>query len=429
MTTRPDATPATRHSARTIVGTALGIALPLAALAWAWRASHTTPTTAPGDTGGHDHMAMMGRDSSGGSTPVMLNADQQRRIGVTFAPVVRSELGREVRTVGQVTVDEARLATIASRVEGWVEVLHVDFTGRTVTRGEPVLRLYAPTVVTALEELRRARRLVTEVAEGSTDARTGALDLVAAARNRLLQWEVPVTLVDQAERTGVVERAMTMTAPVSGVVVEKNVTVGQRIMPGDPLFRLADLREVWVEGEVYEQDLRAVRVGQRAAATFDAWPGETWTGRIAWIAPTLSPETRTARVRVALRNEAMRLKPGMAATLTIAGTTSGVPTLVVPRTAVLVTGERALVFVKGHDGRLEPRTVTLGYTTHESIEILRGVALGDTVVASATFLVDAESNLGTALGGMGDMPGMEITQPPTPGPASPAPRAPAPRKE
>ena len=183
------------------------------------------------------------------------------------------------------------------------------------------------------------------------------------------------------------------------------------------------------EGEAASKDLQAVRVGHAVTAEFDAYPGERWSGRISWIAPVSSPETRTTRVRVVVANERLRLKPGMAATLTIVGAAAGAtPVLVVPRTAVLVTGERALVFVKRGDGQLEPRQVTLGATTHELIEILGGVALGDTVVASATFLVDAESNLGTALGGMGDMPGMEITVPPRAGPTANPPAAP-PRKE
>ena len=186
-------------------------------------------------------------------------------------------------------------------------------------------------------------------------------------------------------------------------------------------FRVADLGTVWVEGDVYEQDLRAIRTGQAAVAELDAYPGERWTGRIDYVYPTLSAETRTARVRVALANPGLRLKPGMYATLRVTGgaSTAGAPVLTVPRGAVLATGERSLVFVRRADGRLEPREVRLGAASDDRVEILRGVAVGDTVVASATFLVDAESNLGTALGGMGDMPGMEITVPPKAGAGAP----------
>ncbi|MBL8980605.1 MAG: efflux RND transporter periplasmic adaptor subunit [Gemmatimonadetes bacterium] len=406
----------------------LAVVLPLAALGAVWWFTRDVVTPPPA-AGGHDHAAMMARDSSSAGRMVMLSADQSRRIGVTFAPVERREMPREVRSVGQVTADETRTTAVSSRVDGWVEAVYADFTGRAVRAGDSLVRVYSPMLVAAQEEFLVARRLSTAIDAGTPEARVGAADLLAAARARLLQWDVPEALLARIERTGRAERAVTIVASSPGVVVEKNVVAGQRVMSGDALYRLADLGTVWIQGEVYEQDLQAVRVGHAVTAEFDAYPGERWSGRISWIAPVSSPETRTTRVRVVVANERLRLKPGMAATLTIVGAAAGAtPVLVVPRTAVLVTGERALVFVKRGDGQLEPRQVTLGATTHELIEILGGVALGDTVVASATFLVDAESNLGTALGGMGDMPGMEITVPPRAGPAANPPAAP-PRKE
>nr|MBP6772167.1 efflux RND transporter periplasmic adaptor subunit [Gemmatimonadaceae bacterium] len=193
-------------------------------------------------------------------------------------------------------------------------------------------------------------------------------------------------------------------------VLEKNVTVGQRIMAGEPLYRVADLSSVWVDAEVYERDLGAMRVGQHVAATFDALPGVSMAGRIAYVYPTLSPDTRTARVRVSLPNPASRLMPGMYATLRIESDARGA-VLTVPRGAVLATGDRHLVFVRLANGQLQPRTVEVGAASDARVEILQGVALGDTVVASATFLVDAESNLGSALGGTGNMPGMDMTAP------------------
>ena len=415
-TTSAAASPSAAFGPRSVLRTVGGVLLPLVALGVAWWMTRE-PAAPPTATGAHDHAAMVARDSSGDGSLVSLTSQQARRIGVTYAPVARLALTREVRTAGQVSVDETRQTAVASRVDGWVETLHADFTGRAVRRGEPLLTIYSPMLVSLQEELLLARRLQASVASGTPEALMNARDLVAAARNRLELLDVPAPVVARIEAGGRAERTLVLTAPASGVLVEKNVTLGQRVMAGDLLFRVADLSTVWVEGEVYEQDLRAVRTGQLATAEFDAMPGERWSGRITWVAPTLSPETRTARVRVEMANRGLRLKPGMAATLTIAGAASGAaPVLAVPRSAVLVTGERSLVFVKRADGRLEPRTVTIGATTHEMVEILRGVALGDTVVASGTFLVDAESNLGTALGGMGDMPGMEITMPPAAGP-------------
>jgi RND family efflux transporter MFP subunit len=232
---------------------------------------------------------------------------------------------------------------------------------------------------------------------------------VAAARRRLQYWDIPASEVDRIQRTGQVRRTMTLRSPYSGVVIEKNVLGGQRIMAGDALYKVADLSTVWIEGEVFERDLPAVRLGATVRAEFDALPSASRSGRITYIYPTLNAETRTARIRVALSNPGLRLKPGMYATIRIEGAATSV--LSVPRSAVLSTGERNLVFVKRSDGMLEPRNVTIGESTSDRTRILSGVGVGETVVASATFLVDAESNLGTSLGGMGDMPGMDMTKP------------------
>jgi Cu(I)/Ag(I) efflux system membrane fusion protein len=190
---------------------------------------------------------------------------------------------------------------------------------------------------------------------------------------------------------------------------------------------VADLSVVWVEGEVFEQDLAAVRLGQQVAVEFAALAGQTMAGRITYIYPTVNPETRTAKVRVALVNPGMRLKPGMYATLRTSSSAS-VATLGVPRSAVLQTGERSLVFVKAGNGQLQPREVKVGSASEDRIEILSGLRAGETVVASGTFLVDAESNLGSLLGGMGNMPGMDIGPTQAKKPA-PAPSPPTPRKE
>jgi Cu(I)/Ag(I) efflux system membrane fusion protein len=168
---------------------------------------------------------------------------------------------------------------------------------------------------------------------------------------------------------------------------------------------------VWIEGEVFERDLPSVRVGTTVRAELDALPGEQRTGRVAYLYPTLNPETRTGRIRVALPNPGLRLKPGMYATIRIEGAAESAVS--VPRSAVLSTGERTLVFIRRKDGMLEPRSVTTGESTQDRTRIVSGVRVGEIVVASATFLVDAESNLMSSLGGMGDMPGMDISKPST----------------
>lgn len=349
--------------------------------------------------------------SASAGRAVALTPSEARRIGVTYAAATVGAFGKEVRTVAQVTFDETTVKTIAPKIDGWVDQLLVNATGQYVARGQPLLTIYSPMLVSAQEELLLAKRLQSDVAGGTSDARNSASDLLTSARRRLAYWDIPESEIAEVERTGEVRKTVTLRASASGYVLEKNVLAGQKIMGGEALYKVADLSVVWVEGEVFEQDLAVVRVGQTVHADFEALRGEQWTGRISYIYPTLNPDTRTARVRVVLANRDLRLKPGMYATIRIAGTERA-KVLTVPRSAVLSTGERSIVFVHEASGQLAPREVTLGASSDDRIEILRGLASGETVVASATFLVDAESNLGTALGGMGNMPGMDMTTPP-----------------
>jgi Cu(I)/Ag(I) efflux system membrane fusion protein len=397
-----------RGRRRLLFGAAGGAVLVGAALA-AWLATREAGDVRSAGGREHDHAAMAASGTDV-AQPVMLSGAQAERIGVTYAPATVGTLAREIRTVGQVTYDETRMTTVSPKIDGWVERLYVDFTGQPVRAGDPLFSIYSPMLVSAQEELLLAKRLAGEVAGGTSEARRNAEELLASARRRLAYWDVPADEIARIERTRQVERTLTLRSPVHGVVVEKNVLAGQRIMSGDALYKVADLGTVWVEGEVYEQDLRAVRLGLPVTATLEAYPGEEWQGRIAYVYPTVNPDTRTARVRVALANPGLRLKPGMFATLRFHGVArEGV--LTVPRTAVLSTGERSIVFVKRPDGMLEPHLVQVGAQTGDRTEIVRGLAATDTVVSSATFLVDAESNLGTLMGGMGNMPGMDMTKP------------------
>jgi Cu(I)/Ag(I) efflux system membrane fusion protein len=384
---------------------ALYATLPIAAATIAYFA-----TRGPAKASATPEHAHGAAPASSAAQPVMLSSAEAQRIGVTYAVAALMPMRRDIRTAGQVITDETRIRSVSLRVDGWVEQLFVNFVGQSVDSGTPLLAISSPMLVTAQEELVLAKKLESEVSGGAPEARASAATLLASARARLAYWGVPAEDVTRIEKNNHVERALTLRAPVSGYVIEKSVVQGQRVMAGDALFRIADLSMVWVEGDVFEQDQSSVHLGQTVLADFDALEGRPLRGTIAFVQPTLDPETRTTRVRVELINPGLRLKPGMYATLRWSGT--GVPSaLSVPRSAVVSTGERHLVFVKRADGMLEPRNVDIGMATDDRIQILRGLVAGDTVVASATFLVDAESNLGAAFGGMGDMPGMDIVKP------------------
>lgn len=347
--------------------------------------------------------------TAGEAMPVTLGADEQSRIGITFGPVVREPLDRSVRTVAQVTYDETRVKTIAPLIDGWVDQLFVNFTGQAVRTGQPLFSIYSPMVVSAQQELLLARRLVRDLSRGTPEAARSARDLLESSRRRLQYWGVPEDEIRQVEESGQIHRTVTLRSPYRGVVVEKSVLGGQRIMAGDVAYKIADLSRVWLEGEVFEQDLYAVSRGLPVTAEFTALPGVMRKGRIAYVYPTIDPETRTARIRVELPNPDAALKPGMYATIRFSATTGTV--LSVPRSAVLATGERNFVFVRSAEGQFVPHPVTLGAATDTRVEILRGLKEGDTIVTSGTFLVDAESNLGSLMGGMGNMPGMDVTAP------------------
>lgn len=365
---------------------------------------------------GHDHSATAAISES--EAPVSLSADQAARIGVTYATVTRRALGREVRAVGLVTADESRVQDLSLKVDGWVESLLVNVTGQHVARGAPLLELYSPMLVSAQEELLLAKGLADrlDAADATADstAREGARALLTSARERLRYWDVPADEIAAIEREGRVRRTITILARGTGHVIEKRVVDGQRVMAGDALFRLADLERVWIEADVYAQDLAAVRVGQRVDVEFEAFPGERRRATVSFLQPTVDAQSRTVRVRAELANDGRRLRPGMYATLRFTSGT-GTATLSVPRSAVLETGERALVFVRGDDGALVARAVQLGVRTDEWIELRAGVREGDVVVASATFLIDAESSLRSLGGGSAAapaaMPGMSMPQP------------------
>lgn len=357
-----------------------------------------------GGTEGHDHAAMTG---GGGDerNPVRLTADAAWRIGVRYAVAERKVVDRSIETVGSVTYDETRIADVAPKIDGWVERLYVDFTGAPVRRGQPLLSLYSPMLVSAQEELILARRLVDEAAidpDGGAGQR--ARLLLEASRRRLAYWDISPAEIRRIEESGQPTKTLTLTSPASGVVVEKNVFEGGRIAPGMNLYRIADLSTVWVEGEVFERDLSLVREGQPARVSVQAYPGETFAGNVTYVYPTVTLEARTGRVRIELANTGGKLKPGMYARVALEVPT-GEPRLVVPREAVHATGSRAWVFVRGPDESLIAREVQTGMVADRQIEILSGLQEGETVVASANFLIDAESSMGSAIEAM---PGMEM---------------------
>ncbi|TFG47812.1 MAG: efflux RND transporter periplasmic adaptor subunit [Gemmatimonadales bacterium] len=334
---------------------------------------------------------------------VHLTAEQELALGVVYTQVNRETLSKTVRTVGVIQTPEPNIADVTPKIEGFVEKLLVNTTGETVRRGQPLLSLYSPMLVAAQEELLTAKRLASGLDSSSGEAWQSAQAMLVAARRRLAYWDITDDQIAQLERSGTVTKTLTLASPVNGIVLEKHVLEGQRVMPGERLYRIGDLSEVWVEGEVFEQDIPLVKTGMQVHIEIAARPGEHLMGRVSFIYPTIDASSRTNRVRLTVPNPGLLLKPGMFATIFF-DATIGRNVIAVPRAAVIVTGQRNLVFVRDAEGMLQPREVVLGARSADRVQILSGLAEGETIVASANFLVDAESRLGSSGGGM---PGMQ----------------------
>jgi Cu(I)/Ag(I) efflux system membrane fusion protein len=334
--------------------------------------------------------------------PVHLSGAQERALGVLYTTVGTRRLERTIRTVGRVVAAEDRVADVTFKVDGFVEDLFVSTTGEAVRKGQPLLTLYSPALVAAQEELLTAKRLASRVDPGAEEAWLSARSMLEAARRRLVYWDITAEQIERLERTEEVVRALTLVSPVNGIVLTKEVLEGQRVTSGRALYRIADLSEVWAEGDVFEQDLQFIEVAAQSHIEVAAYPGEHLMGRVSFVYPTVDVASRTNRVRVTLANPDLRLKPGMFATMFF--DTELPESMAIPLEAVLVTGERNLVFVRDADGMLQPREVVLGAQAGDHVQILSGLVLGEVIVGSANFLVDAESRLASTGGGM---PGMQ----------------------
>jgi membrane fusion protein, copper/silver efflux system len=324
-------------------------------------------------------------DSSGSTAGVPLDRDDAARLGITFARAAVRPLGRETRVVGTLAYAEPRRQYVNARVMGWVEQLYADYAGKSVKKGQALLALYSPELVSAQEEYLSARRL-------------GDSALTAAARRRLQLWNIPDDQVDSLERSGQARRTIVLRSPMRGEIAEKMVTQGQAVQAGDNLFLIADRSVLWVDLAVFEMDARSVRVGSNVDITVDALPAKIYRGRITFLYPTVDEKTRTITARAEVVNRDGALRPGMYATAVIRPAAAKV--LTVPTEAVLPTGTQNLVFVNRGDGRFMPRAVAVGARTDSLAEIVSGLKSGDEVIASATYLLDSESNLSAAMQGL-----------------------------
>jgi Cu(I)/Ag(I) efflux system membrane fusion protein len=328
---------------------------------------------------------------------VKINLAKVQKLGVRSAPAEMRQLTRAIRAVGTVQVDERRLYAVNTKFEGWIETLHVNTTGQAVRRGDPLMEVYAPELVAVQEEYILALRSQHLVAGAGLNIRASARQLANAALQRLRTWDIPEDQIKELQRKVTASRTLTLRAPADGIVMEKMVVEGQRFMPGEQLYRIADLSTVWLIADVFEQDLAGVHEGEAATLRVAAYPGTDFTGTVAFIYPTVAKDTRTAKIRIIVPNPDGRLKTDMFANVELAAPVTAGPVIAVPESALLDSGTRQAVLIDQGEGRFEPREVKVGAKADGFYEIMHGVAAGENVVVGANFLINAESNIKAAL--------------------------------
>jgi membrane fusion protein, copper/silver efflux system len=331
-----------------------------------------------------------------GYAPVVVDPGRQQLLGIRTTTLAKQRLAKTIRTVGLVQTDETRTSHVHVKFEGFIEELYVDYVGKTVKKGQPLFKIYSRDLLAAEQEYLSSRAALGRIPPGASiePARAATRDLTAASRKRLELFDVPRSTLNEIERTGEAQRAITILSPQTGIVIAKEALKGIAVTPMMHLFVIADLSRVWVVADVYERDLAQVKLGQRAKLAIDAFPGRAFTGLVTFISPTLDEITRTAKVRFEFANPGLLLKPRMYATVELAvDLGEGV---VVPSDAVVDTGERKIVFVAHGGGHFEPRPLKLGMALDGAYQVLEGLKEGDSIAAEGQFLLDSESRIGGA---------------------------------
>ena len=359
---------------------------------------------------------------------VQITPEKQQLIGVKYEQVQVGGGSRTIRAVGKVAIDETRIGHVHTKVEGWIDKVFVDFTGKQVEKGQPLLTIYSPDMLASQRELLLA-------AKAKTIMRNSALpsgfdqseSLLQATRRRLELWDLSEAQIDQVLKTGEPIKNTTLYSPMTGYITDRKAFPQVKVMPDTDLYTIVDLSRVWIMADVFEYEAPNIRLGQTARVSIQAIPGRVFNARIDFLQPQVDPMTRTLKVRLNMDNPGVLLKPDMYADVEFL---VNIPSkLTVPADAVLNSGDRQTVFIDRGNGYLEPRQVKTGEREGDRIQILSGLTGSERVVTSGNFLIDSESQMKAAasgMGGMAGMPGMPSTPNQPTKPATPAnqPKAP-----
>ena len=322
-----------------------------------------------------------GSNSPPGLAAVSITPAARERMGLTLGTVEKRKLAREIRTSARIVADETRLYHVTVKIDGYVEKLFTATVGQHVKQGEPLLTIYSPALVSAQQEY--------------LNVLNNNAGLATAAKKRLSLWDITDEQIERLAKSGQAERTVTLFAPASGWIIERDISAGHRVTAGEQLMVLGDLSSVWADSDIYQSDLPLVQMGMPVELGVSAAPDMTFTGKVSFIAPALDAGTRTVKVRTEVPNPGLLLKPEMFAVARLAFDL-GVK-LAIPESAVMRTGVRAYAFRDAGEGRLEPIAIKLGTRTDGWFELIDGLVEGDKVVTSANFLVDSESSMKAAI--------------------------------
>jgi len=357
---------------------------------------------------------------------VKISPVKLQKIGVQYGEVSYERITRTIRTVGRAAYDETKIARIHTKIDGWIEHVYLDFVGKLVEKGQPLISIYSPDLVSTQQELLIAKKAKDYLGDNPVkEVASGAISLYESTRDRLRLWDISEEQVREIEERGMPQKTLTLYAPLSGYVISRNAFERQRVTADTELYSIADLSTIWVLADIYEYEVPLVRLGQTAKMTLSYFPGRTYTGKLTYIYPQLENMTRTLKVRLEFPNPDIELKPDMYANVELQIDYGR--QLSVPAEAVLDAGDEQVVFVAHEGGYFEPRKVEVGGKVGGRYIILSGLKPGERIVTSGNFLIDSESRLKTAMAGMahgGGAPAGGEQGPPTPPPTQQQPGEP-----
>jgi RND family efflux transporter MFP subunit len=388
-----------------------------ASLLW-WRLSHTGTSSQRGNSSVSESMDSMTQTSSANASPsepgsaggpqagniqetplvpFQLTPQRMQSIGVVLEKVEFKPVNTELRFYGNVQVDERRQAYVQTRFAGWIRKVYADASGNFIGKGQPLFTIYSPDLVSTEHEYLLAKKNSESLQQSKVSGvASGAASLFSAAKERLLQWEVSPSEIEQLDQGGKAITDLTINSPVSGYITQKNALPNMYVQPETMLYTVADLSDVWVLAQVFQSDAGKIKPGDPAEITVDAYPGRVFNGRVDYILPQLDMNTRTLPVRLVFANPGLKLRPGM-----YVNVRAKLPMgrqLVVPASAAFHSGTKNLVFVSNGPGNIEPREVELGPQVGDELVLTKGVKAQEQIVTSANFLIDSEAQLQAAAG-------------------------------